>query len=255
LAERDVVRSGDSVWLYDSSQSAATHLVFTGGAKKKDASREASAAPEVTPTQLATQLIAQLQPTTGFDVSSSDRVAGRATYRLTLTPKAADSLVADATVAVDAHTGVPLEVSVYAKGQSSPAVQVKFSSIRYGSPAADVFRFSPPKGAKVETQQITPQDLAGARGDAPKLSGAQKPTVIGTGWDAIAELPAGSLDLSQLTQQAAQSGADASAMLNLLQQVDGGRGIQTSLVSVLITDDGRVLAGAVPLTALENAAK
>jgi len=162
--------------------------------------------------------------------------------------------VKDATVAVDAQTGVPLEVSVYAKGQSKPAATVAFSSIDYGAPAASVFDFTPPKGTKVENEQLggdhrRPQS-------APQLPADKRPTVIGDGWDAIAELPAGSVDLAQLSGAAAQSGgADASSLLGLLQPVAGGRGVQTSLVSVLITDDGRVLAGAVPLAALETAAQ
>jgi hypothetical protein len=41
----------------------------------------------------------------------------------------------------------------------------------------------------------------------------------------------------------------------LTQQVDGGRALSTSLVSVLVTADGRVLAGAVPVSALQSAAR
>jgi hypothetical protein len=37
--------------------------------------------------------------------------------------------------------------------------------------------------------------------------------------------------------------------------VSGGRVLSTSLVSVLLTDDGRVFAGAVPASALQSAAE
>ena len=37
--------------------------------------------------------------------------------------------------------------------------------------------------------------------------------------------------------------------------VDGGRVLQTSLITVLITDDGRVLAGAVPAARLVEVAQ
>ena len=44
---------------------------------------------------------------------------------------------------------------------------------------------------------------------------------------------------------------EAARMLaQLTTAVDGGRAIETSLVSVLLTDDGRVLAGAVPVDRL-----
>ncbi len=42
---------------------------------------------------------------------------------------------------------------------------------------------------------------------------------------------------------------------SLTSAVDGGRVLQTSLVTVLITDDGRVLAGAVPAARLVEAAQ
>lgn len=256
LAERDVVRNENSVWLYDSSQQQATHLTLSGKhvGKKKSA-------PEVTPAHLAAQLVSQLKPSTDFAVATSDRVAGRATYRLTLTPKTNGTLVDDATVAVDAKTGVPLDVAVYAKGQAKPAISVEFSSIRYGKPDASLFAFSPPKGTKVETHTLKPKGQDNGQGKAHRksmhgLTEKPQPTVIGSGWNAIAELPAGSLDLSQLNgTMPSPSGDQVQTLLGLLQSVPGGRGLQTSLVSVLIADDGRVLVGAVPLSALENAAR
>jgi outer membrane lipoprotein-sorting protein len=252
LAERDVIRNGGSVWLYDSQQKQATHL--TGSAAGTDAGKK-HAAPEVTPAQLAAKLVAELRPSTRFDVSSDDRIAGRAVYRLTLVPKADGTLVKDATVAVDAQTGVPLEVAVYAKGQAKPAATVAFSSIHYGAPAASVFDFTPPKGTKVENEQLGGGTRRHAQG-APALPRDARQTVVGSGWAAIAELPAGSVDLAKLGGAAARAGgSDASSLLGLLQPVAGGRGVQTSLVSVLITDDGRALAGAVPLSALETAAQ
>ncbi len=251
LAERDVVRDGNSVWLYDSKQQQAEHLTVS----PTDAGKKASA-PATTPAQLAAQLIDQLTPSTDFAVSTQDRVAGRAVYRLTLTPKSAGTLVNDATVAVDATTGVPLEVSVYAKGQAKPAVSIAFSAISYGTPAASVFDFTPPKGTSVETRKLDPSAHATGPQSRPAIPAAQRPTLIGSGWDAIAELPAGSADLSQLGQAGSQAGGqDASVLLGLLQSVPGGKGAQTSLVSVLIENDGRVLVGAVPLSALEAAAQ
>jgi outer membrane lipoprotein-sorting protein len=253
LAERDAIRNGDSIWLYDSQQKQATHLTLSGkggadAGKKDDAT-------EVTPAQVAAKLVDELRPSTDFAVSTDDKVAGRAVYRLTLEPKAAGTLVKDATVAVDAQTGVPLEVSVYAKGQSKPAATVAFSSIDYGAPAASVFDFTPPKGTTVENEQLGGGTRRHAQG-APALPRDARPTVVGSGWAAIAELPAGSVDLAKLGGAAARAGGgDASSLLGLLQPVAGGRGVQTSLVSVLITDDGRVLAGAVPLSALETAAQ
>jgi hypothetical protein len=50
--------------------------------------------------------------------------------------------------------------------------------------------------------------------------------------------------------------AGAQALLEqALTEVDGGQALQTSLVSVLITDDGRILAGAVGVDQLVAASR
>lgn len=263
LAERDVVRDGNSVWFYDSAQKQAAHVTLSSASAAAGAGSRESA-PAVTPAQAATQLVQQLTPSTDFAVASNERIARRSTYRLTLTPKTTTTLVDNVAIAVDAKTGVPLEVSVYATGQKKPAATIEFSSIHYGTPAASDFAFTPPAGTKVETQTLGGAKHPGATHALPDGAG---PTVVGSGWDAIAELPSGGLDLTQLENGGSDGsssaggnattsgGTDASTLLGLLQPVTGGRGLQTSLVSVLITNDGRVLAGAVPLSALENAAR
>ena len=69
-----------------------------------------------------------------------------------------------------------------------------------------------------------------------------QPEVIGEGWTTVVVLPMGAAG----ADAAGGLGAEASAMLDTLTEpVDGGRILQTSLVTVLFTDDGRVLAGAV----------
>ncbi len=50
--------------------------------------------------------------------------------------------------------------------------------------------------------------------------------------------------------------AEQLALLDsLTTPVEGGRALQTALVSVLLTDDGRVLAGAVPVDVLVAAGR
>ena len=63
---------------------------------------------------------------------------------------------------------------------------------------------------------------------------------------------------SEAGEQSVFSGLDPEqlAMLeSVTTAVEGGRVLQTALVSVLITDDGRVLAGAVPASRLVEAAQ
>ena len=97
--------------------------------------------------------------------------------------------------------------------------------------------------------------------------------LIGEDWSTIVELPAGSaakLGLNLGSGEAAgmneimeikpgmdpEEVAGAQALLEqALLEVDGGRALQTSLVSVLITDDGRILAGAVGIDQLVAASQ
>jgi hypothetical protein len=157
-------------------------------------------------------------------------------------------------------------VDVYAKNKPTPAIRVAFQQISFAVPDAEQFTFNPPPGTTV--QQGSAEGLAQqhkaeaqkARAQAQKAQ-AQKaeagkdqaqPQVIGKGWTAIvsAKLPKG-------------SGSDAQqldSMLSMLPKVSGswgsGHEFAGTLFTVLVTDDGRVFAGAVtPQKLYEAAAK
>lgn len=75
-------------------------------------------------------------------------VAGRAAYRVSISPKHDGGLLGSAQLAWDAGRGVPLELAIYAQGSSSPALELKATHISYGPvPASDV-AISPPSGSK-----------------------------------------------------------------------------------------------------------
>ena len=108
------------------------------------------------------------------------------------------------------------------------------------APDASVFSFTPPQGATVSDQSLPSKAAKHPGADHPK------PEVSGEGWATIVSLPAGSAPAGL---------SDDPLFAQLTQPVDGGRALSTSLVSVLVTDDGRVLAGAVPVSALQAAAR
>ena len=247
LAERDVIRDGSSVWAYDSKTKEATHATLPdqGSTPTPSALPDGTAVPQ-TPAELADLVLSSVEPTTTVTADSDVRVAGRDAYQVVLTPKDSSTLVASATLTVDAETGVPLKVVVAAKGQSDPALSAGFTSVDFGAPAASVFAFTPPADATV-TDVTVPTGASGrSHGDAAH---AEK-TVIGSGWSTIVGVTpaAGSSDGTSSTD------ADAQGLLDqLTTKVDGGRVLETSLVSVLLTDDGRVFAGAVDASTLQAA--
>jgi outer membrane lipoprotein-sorting protein len=237
MAERDLVRNGSDLWLYDSKKKTAVHSTLA----ERTAKTLQTGGSIPTPDQLASKLLASVDSTTTVSLGSDQRVAGRTAYDLVLTPKASDTLVGSVSIAVDSATGLPLSVEVFARSQKTPAFSIGYSKLDLGAPDAALFAFTPPAGAKV-TENVPKADAA--RPTAPTTDSA-KPTVSGTGWDAIVALPAG--------KDAA--GATSSPLFGkLTTAVAGGRLFRTSLVNVLVADDGRVFAGSVPVAKLQAAA-
>jgi outer membrane lipoprotein-sorting protein len=258
LAERDVVRNGSEVWTYDSKTNAATHLTLSESELKHPDTTGTPSETALSPSQLADKFITAIEPSTSVRVTSTGQVAGRSVYELTLTPKSGTTLVSSVTLAVDAKTGLPLKVIVDARGQKSDAFTVGFSSIDFSKPAASTFDFTPPKGASVSMQKIPGTNAPHKHGpvspdpDATPKTAHATPGVSGTGWDSVVTIPAAA---TGETGTAKVSGSQSALLNELTTPVTGGRAIQTSLLSVLVRDDGSVLVGAVPIAALEAAAQ
>ena len=269
LDERNFVRSGDDLWFYDSATNAATHATIPAGSV--DQARAAAEAEKAqipgdvpTPAELADRFLTGIDASTAVTVGTDTQVAGRGTYELLLTPRTDGTLVQSVAIFVDAGTGFPLGVTVLADGQDDAAFQVAYSEISFEAPDASLFAFTPPADATVTEQalpsydELTQQaaDKAAARGITPEsLSQAEVTkqdnldnlpfTLIGTGWDTIAQLPAGSIP-ADLTSDP--------MFAQITSAVDGGQAFSTALANGLLTDDGRVFAGSVPLSALQDAA-
>ncbi|CAN5216003.1 outer membrane lipoprotein carrier protein LolA [soil metagenome] len=242
LAERDVIRSGSDVWLYDSSEKSVIHTTIPS---KTDATPTPTPGASQSPSELAKLLIDKLEPSTKVTVGDDLTVAGRSAYDLVLTPKASETLVASVSVAVDSDTGLPLSVTVKAAGQSDPAFSTEFTKIDLSTPSASNFDFTPPAGAKV-TEETVP--TTGIRHPGPVGKDApanERPTMIGSGWDAIVSIPANAKTAKLL---------DSPLYESLTSAVTGGRLAHTALVNIYVTTDGRILAGSVPAAKLEAAA-
>ena len=107
----------------------------------------------LTPQEAAQQALAEVGPSTRVTTESNVTVAGQAAYQLVLAPRSGQSLIGKVTIALDAqHLTVPLRVQVFARGATSPAFQVGYTSISFVTPAASNFNFTPPPGAQVHTE-------------------------------------------------------------------------------------------------------
>jgi outer membrane lipoprotein-sorting protein len=99
-------------------------------------------------------------------------VAGRATYTLHVSPKTNGGLVGGAELAWDAANGAPLRAAVYAKGESSPVLELSATEVSFGPVAESVFEVSPPPGAKVVNLN-PPAGGEGEGGDSAAVTGLE----------------------------------------------------------------------------------
>jgi hypothetical protein len=77
-------------------------------------------------------------------------VAGRPAYRARVSPKSHGGLLGGAALAWDAVHGTPLEAAVYARGSSSPVLELKVTDISFGPVSSSVFDIAPAPGTKVD---------------------------------------------------------------------------------------------------------
>ncbi|MFJ8689816.1 LolA family protein [Micromonospora wenchangensis] len=269
LGERDVIRSGRDVWTWDSKANTATHRTLP-----ESTGRAAEGALPVTPKDAAEQALAAVDPSTLVTTGRSATVAGRDAYELVLTPRDEASLVHQVRIAIDATEHVPLRFEVLADGADRPAFEVAFTQVDYRRPDADQFTFNPPPGVKVTEEAAgRPGPKAGAQLKDGKPD-AQRPgagdaglRTVGTGWTTVLVARTGAADAARTPAgDAAKPGpadgpdaAQALDLLNGLPKVSGdwgsGRLFAGKLFSVLLTDDGRVLAGLVTPERLYQAAR
>jgi len=261
LGESDVIRNGQDVWVWASQEKTAKHYLVPA----HDASGKSAAIPGTsgmpTPTGLPTspqvaaeRALAAISPSTKVTTSGTATVAGRSAYELVLKPKEATSLVAQVRVAIDGVEHVPTRVQVFAKSVADPVFEVGFSAVDFARPDADQFTFNPPPGTTVtEGNTVTgPKATAGSKTTAPQPNSADMPKVVGKGWGTVlvAKMPAPDASTGGSAGAAADKNiAQLLKLVTLLPEVSGSWGsghlMAGTVFSVLLTDDGRIVVGAV----------
>ncbi len=167
-----IVWSRTLAWAYDASSNTVYRIALPAAAS----SGSNGSKPPPTVSQI-TSVLTQLSRYWTVGSATPTDVGGQPAYDVRATPKTSAGLLGALEVAWDATHGVPLELSVYARGSSAPVLQLAVTSVSFGAvPSSDV-DISPPAGAHVV-------DLP-----TPSGNGAQKPTEV-TGLAAVqAALP------------------------------------------------------------------
>ncbi|MFD4414392.1 MULTISPECIES: outer membrane lipoprotein carrier protein LolA [unclassified Streptomyces] len=252
-AEYSVIHNGNDVWAYDSKSNEVYHSM----APKSEGTKEK--APKdvpATPKELADEALKSVDDTTSVTVDGTAHVAGRDAYKLLIKPKQSGSTVGAISIAVDAKTGLPLKFTLTPTSGGAAVVDAGFTKVDFAKPAASTFDFTPPKGAKVTEGDSGDK----ASKDAPKsgddlTKGLDGLKTIGKGWNSIAEFDTG----GKGAPSGSSGNSNVDGFLNSLgDHVTGkfgsGTVFSTRLVNALITDDGKVYAGAVTKDALVKAA-
>lgn len=251
-SETDLFRSGNDVWQWDSATREAVHTKLPAEQRRQVPAPKASLA-ALSPLELAQRMLAALDPSTEVSAAPGQEVADRRTYDLVLRPRDDATRVGSVRISVDAAKELPLAVRVYARGQSTASIDVAFSSVTFKTPASSYFEFSPPPGAKVHVEPAAPQPGISLTGPRLIIEGRTSavPSELrtsGKGWTTIVEYRTGGRSLRSA----------AGAVLDKLPEVSGtwgsGRLLESPLLCVLATDDGRVYAGSVDPVALYAAA-
>ncbi|MDG4824021.1 hypothetical protein O7635_19370 [Asanoa sp. WMMD1127] len=247
-AQTDVIRNGTDAWLWSSRTKTATHT-------KIDADGDHGAPPAgvpASPQEAADLALKAIEPSTQVSVGRSTKIAGRDAYELNLTPRDHESLVGQVSIAIDATEHVPLRFRVYPSASDKPAFEVAFTMVSFDRPDDGQFVFNPPAGTKVtEAGDKVDGEAARKEGEAAKKEFEKElaerpagagPKIIGEGWTSVV--------MGKLDNKANDAEApEISGLLGQLPKVSGawgsGRLFTSRLVTGLLTDDGRVFAGAV----------
>jgi len=266
LSETDVVHNASNLWTYSSDTNSVSHTTL-----KQDT--ESASAPEdtapVDPTRAAEQALAKINPSTAVTVDRTAEVAGRPAYQLDLAPRDSRTLISSVRIALDSRTSMPLRVQIWSRqNTSTPAFEVGFTSLSMKAPSASTFAFTTPPSATTESSPFSePHPVeTGPAGHHH----ADTTTVIGKDWTSVfvdqlsdatppvaqqqsAPVP-GSLPSKRVVRVRSDGGNPSQTLDEFATPVAGGHLITTSLLSILITKDNRVLIGAVSPQYIEHLA-
>lgn len=246
LSEMDVVHNGSDVWTYSSDSNSVTHNTVQQHSEKSTAPDATS---PVDPTKAAEQALAKIDPSTKVAVDRTAEVAGRPAYQIDLTPRDARTLVSSVRMALDAATSMPLRVQVWARNNTSaPAFSVGFTSISMSAPSASTFEFSQPPDAK-----LTPAPFSTSHEQPPSRAGTHPSGIrtLGRDWTTVF-VTAAQTDSTATGNQ--QSPGLTGEFDKLGTTVPQGHLLRTALVTILVTNDNRILFGAVTPSYLQQVA-
>lgn len=275
--DAQIVSDGTTLTVYDASSNTAYELALA--APPASSTTPTHTVPAVSQIDSA---LAQLADVADISGAVPGSIAGQPAYTVTISPKANGGLVGSAELGWDAATGVPLHAAIYAKGDTTPVLDLTATDISYGPVAASDVDITPPPGATIvpltlptmpstssNTAPVTGVDAVAAvlsfKLAAPDtLDGLARNDVrlLGSGADAGALVTYGEGLGSVVVTEHADSGAKDASPFDLLPSVtiNGATGheLVTALGTIVQYSSGGVaylVAGSVTQSDAETAAR
>ncbi len=260
LSERNFIRNGNVLWAYDATKSLAQRTTINEREVKnaENIARLLLAMNKskfpfdyTSPAAVANYILNEASKYSTISVAADIKIADRGAYQITLTPKNNQSLIASATLSIDAATGLPLAARVMAVGQDGPAFEVAFESITFAKPDASNFNFTPPAGTRIiDIPAPTQADLMRELGKLPALPSesdakAKLEDLIAQGWGAVVKVPA-----AQVPAELRRLQAENKLYTELTKPVSGGRVFSSTLLNIFFADNGDIYAGSVTVERL-----
>jgi outer membrane lipoprotein-sorting protein len=214
-SDSQVVSDGHRAWVYDSGSNTVFEGTLPQGHDKADGGNSANGQP---PSLVQIKKgIAKLADRALVSGAQPSDVAGRPAYTVRVEPKRNGGLLGGTELAWDAVHGTPLRAAVYARGDSSPVLELKVTDISYGAVSSSVFDVSPPPNAKV-TNLNPPAHQENGHRDAAPVTGLQAVQQQTSFPIAAPQTLAG---LPQNEVRLIQSGKDAGALVTYGQGLGG----------------------------------
>jgi outer membrane lipoprotein-sorting protein len=145
--EQDLVASRRDLWAWDSRTMTATHSSLAG---------IDGGPPSIPPHSMADlfgiaqQTLTAVEPYAEVAVDRTARVAGRAVYELSLTPRSTLTRVGRIVASIDSESRLPLRLEVFPRGGSKPALAAGFTQVSFAAIPSQTFEFTSPPGATVK---------------------------------------------------------------------------------------------------------
>jgi outer membrane lipoprotein-sorting protein len=163
--DAQVVINNGSFWVYDPSMNTVykgTLPAQAGAAHDANARPAHDALPTIATINTYLNRLTQHANLSGAIPSD---VGGKAAYTIKVSPKHDGGLLGDAQLAFDAARGVPLRFALYARGDSTPVLELKATNVSFGAlPASAFTNAAPPARAQV-VKVTTPAGLGGGAAD------------------------------------------------------------------------------------------